>query len=214
MCERACSCVFRRCVCGCSAGRCVPGERESVSGCASRRRGRKEVSAGLEARGGSGGFRRSAPAPGATAHPHPHPAARGPFHLPARWVLWGQILSSDALRFNPRDLTVSSLPHNSPFLFSPQPSSIRSVPQPHLDVLPTPALEAWERGRAKADSLPDAPARLDRGLFSGLLGLGVSEGAGGGRRRGDLGDNGSWAALILTPPLRVGDLGDFPGVQR
>lgn len=30
VCERACSCVFRRCVCGCSAGRCVPGEHESV----------------------------------------------------------------------------------------------------------------------------------------------------------------------------------------
>lgn len=210
MCERACSCVFRRCVCGCSAGRCVPGEHESVCGCAARRRGRKEVSVGLEARGGGRGFRRSAPPPGLLPTPSP-PRGQGSLPAPPGWVLRSQILSSDALRFHPRDLTVSSLPHSSPFLFSSQSSSIRSVPPPHLDVRPTPAREAWERGRAKADSLPDPPARLDKGLFSGLLGLGESEGPG---EAGALGEKGSWASLILPPPPELGTRGDPPGVQR
>lgn len=166
-------CVFRGCVCRCSAGQCVcPVGMRRCGGCTSRSQGRKEVSAGLQPWGGRGP-RASAAAPGFVPIPTPAPRRRAP---------QSPFPSSDALGFNPRGLTCSSpsLPHNFPLLFPSQPST-HSIPQP---LLGAPIPRPWRLGKgakAKAESLPGPSLGWNRGPFSGLLALGVCvRGAGGG----------------------------------
>lgn len=59
------------------------------------------MSAGLEAPRRGRGVSTSLPRPQGSCPPPSPPRGRGPLSPPPRWVLRSQILSSDALRFNP-----------------------------------------------------------------------------------------------------------------
>lgn len=152
--------VCRRCVCGRSAGRCVPAETNRCAGA--------HPQAGEEGgeRGPGGPRRGREEAP--TVRP---PPPRGPGRLPPPlgWALRSLILSPDALRFNPRDPTVPSLP---PFPFPGLCSALchplgSTSPPGCAPGLPRPGSLGKGQGQGQADSLADPPPRLDRGLFLG-----------------------------------------------
>lgn len=188
---------FGVCVCaGALRGSACPvSTNRWVWGCTSRRG--EEVSAGFEAPEGAG---TAWIRPGPRGSPHPHPRRGASSHC--TWVFPSCFPSSDQLGGCSRSLTGSSppLPQISPFLSLPRPPPFQFDYPSRCLPIPRP-WRLGKRGKAKAGSLPDPLARVNRGLFPGLQGVGVC--VRGPGRQAELGEKGSCASRIM-PPSRDG----------